>query len=649
MKGRILNMRRLKYILCTGLMGLALNSCYDMDFEPKGILDEPALFGNEFGVKKYFSGIYNLLPIEDFNYNIKLGFRYNGYENSYWQAAMFSSSANSAEWTGQEWAVHGDGFAYWPYEYIRDVNNFIQEFPKYQSAYDEQTYNALLGEAHFLRAFYYFGLAKRYGGVPLVDKPQDATAPDEELRVSRSTESATWHFIHNDLEIAINNLKKDKERGRANKFVAAALMSRAMLYAGSIAKYGGYSNMGGQASEMGLVGIPSQEAEYFFSESYKASKLILTEGGYSLYRKSGDKEQDYVDLFLDNMSSEDIFIKEFSKNSPHNLELKSTYDCVLLPSPDFSSWGESCAFPTYDIANLFEHPSIENKDGTPHRFNTREEFLEGMEPRLKAIMYFSGMTLRDKKFDIQRGLYRSFQGTVADAAMGDNNAPINQSQRILAQTLDDMYEGNKVCGQHGFSNAVMVNRNTRTGMYVRKYIDYRLNISQVTVYGSEQPWKVFRLGEIYVNHAEAAYELGLLQISEELKEEAFDAIAIIRDRAGATSRTYNPSPVNVGDKYGYPLDENLQFIRDERERELCFENHRWWDIRRWRTADVEFKNFVPTSLMAYYVLDEGKYIFLQEKEPWNKTWYFEKKWYYEPIPLGEIGKNPNLNPQNPLY
>ncbi|WP_093100054.1 RagB/SusD family nutrient uptake outer membrane protein [Sphingobacterium mizutaii] len=103
----------------------------------------------------------------------------------------------------------------------------------------------------------------------------------------------------------------------------------------------------------------------------------------------------------------------------------------------------------------------------------------------------------------------------------------------------------------------------------------------------------------------------------------------------------------------------LQFIREERERELCFENHHWWDIKRWRIADVELNNFVPNSLMPYLVLDELKYkpngerinsyIFIKEREPWNKTFNFEKKWYYEPLPGGELNKNPNLYPQNPIY
>lgn len=147
--------KKLRYILYACMSAMMLNSCYDMDLEPKGIMNEAAFLGNEYGVSKYFAGIYNLLPVEDFNYDIKRGWRYAEYWNSYWQPVLQSLSANAAEWTGQEWAIHGEGFAYWPYESIRDINVFIQEFPNYRANYDESTYNSLLGEAYFLRAFYY--------------------------------------------------------------------------------------------------------------------------------------------------------------------------------------------------------------------------------------------------------------------------------------------------------------------------------------------------------------------------------------------------------------------------------------------------------------------------------------------------------------
>jgi hypothetical protein len=90
-------------------------------------------------------------------------------------------------------------------------------------------------------------------------------------------------------------------------------------------------------------------------------------------------------------------------------------------------------------------------------------------------------------------------------------------------------------------------------------------------------------------------------------------------------------------------------VRNERCKELAFENHYWWDIRRWRIADVLLNNARFHGLMPYYVDDENKFIFLKEPETFQRNYNFDKKYYYEPLPGGELNKNPNLFPNNPNY
>ncbi|WP_333626278.1 RagB/SusD family nutrient uptake outer membrane protein [Sphingobacterium siyangense] len=644
--------------LCSGMQ-----SCKKMDLDPLGVLGEDALFGNEAGARKYVAGMYSYLPIEDFVYHPERGFRWDNYwQNSETLAAM------SGEMTGQFWGVAGaQGFGYWPYDRIRNVNTLIAGLPKYKANYTEQGYNQIFGEAHFLRAFYYFALVKRYGGVPIIKDVQDPTADKEQLLVSRNKESEVYHFINEDLQVAISMMSGSSERGRANKYVAAALLSRAMLYAGSIAKYSSYSNLSGDATDKQLVGIKKEEAEWFFKQAYDAATTVLA-GPYSLYNKNAqDKELNYVNLFLDLDSPEDILIKEYSLTAPHNNRLKHSYDATHLPNPTFSSDNESAAYPVLNVVELFGELPITDAGGKPVRYTDRKQLYADLEPRQRATFYFSGMELREgaerRSFDIQRGLYKTFPGKAADAQMGAGTAAINsESNRILAGPKNSLFDYNgtkiNITGEHGMWKDGHAN-NTRTGFYIRKYINYKMSTKDVKLYNSTQPWKVFRLAEILLNKAEAAYELGLIKNDETLKQEAFQYIAQIRNRAGAKPYLYTAASANLSGKYGYPLDGNLQFIREERERELCFENHHWWDMRRWRIADVELNNFVPNSLMPYLVLDELKYapggerinsfIFIREKEPWNKTFNFEKKWYYEPIPGGELNKNPNLYPQNPIY
>ena len=187
-------MKTLKYIFVAAALGLTATSCYDLDLEPKGLIYENVLFQSDNGIKKYLALMYQDLPIEDFNYC------QNGDDKGYatvnqsgwhsgnrWQAQKGSPASCAAEAAGRG-TSYGDGWGYWPYDRIRDINNMLEKLPDYRANYKEDDYNAYLGEARFLRAFYYFGIVKRYGGVPIVDKVLDPKAPLEELQQPRNTD-----------------------------------------------------------------------------------------------------------------------------------------------------------------------------------------------------------------------------------------------------------------------------------------------------------------------------------------------------------------------------------------------------------------------------------------------------------------------------
>jgi len=363
---------KLKLIIFAAIIGFATSSCRDLVLEPKGILDEPALFGTAYGVQKYFILLYAHLPIEDFIYYAKSapGNPANGYapgNNNSWQAYKNSLGHMSGEIFGWNVAMEEGGWGYWPYANIRYVNTFINNFPDYKDKYDVATYNSLLAEARFLRAFLYEGLAKRYGGVPIVTTVQDPVNGDpEELKVPRNTEYDTWKFIYEDLKFAMANMPATSISGRANKYVAAALMSRAMLYAGRVAKYTQYLGLGTDAAvQGGFAGMDPSKASEFFQYAYDAGKLV-EQGPYSLYTKNyPDKATNFANLFLDKTSSENIFIKGYDGQV-----FGHTYDCMVSPSPDFTSFGNVQAAPVLDIMQMYDFPvrkaqRHKNWDGAP--------------------------------------------------------------------------------------------------------------------------------------------------------------------------------------------------------------------------------------------------------------------------------------------
>ena len=147
---------------------------------------------------------------------------------------------------------------------------------------------------------------------------------------------------------------------------------------------------------------------------------------------------------------------------------------------------------------------------------------------------------------------------------------------------------------------------------------------------SETPWPVFRLGEIYLNLAEAAMELNK-------SSEALDAVNKIRERAGIALLS------NI----------NMEKLRHERRVELAFEGHRFWDMKRWRIAHLDvtqggLNGFRGTALYPWYDIRDGKYVFERGRNTPKQLRIFLEKNYYTKINQDDMNSNPNLI-QNPGY
>src|SRR5690606_27836179 len=136
--------------------------------------------------------------------------------------------------------ISGGVLDWWESSYsaIRTLNEFIKRVP--EAPVDENFRKVRTAEARFLRAFSYFSMVKRYGGVPLITEPQDINASYEELYRKRDKEQAIYDFVLAELDAAIPDLPErgETEYGRPSRYTALALKSRAALYAASIAKYG---------------------------------------------------------------------------------------------------------------------------------------------------------------------------------------------------------------------------------------------------------------------------------------------------------------------------------------------------------------------------------------------------------------------------
>jgi hypothetical protein len=164
----------------------------------------------------------------------------------------------------------------------------------------------------------------------------------------------------------------------------------------------------------------------------------------------------------------------------------------------------------------------------------------------------------------------------------------------------------------------------KTGFGVMKYLDDDANDME-WLCRSSTDYQVFRYGEVLLNLAEAAFELGKTS-------EALDAINQIRSRAGIASLT----------------SISREAIRHERKVELAFEGHRYWDVRRWRIATTALSQ--EFSGIRYDLgSSPSKFkITILTKVHGNTQPKFVEREYYFPITLSRITSNPNLI-ENPNY
>ena len=198
-------------ILCIFIAAatLFLLACKDiLQIEPLDRVSASQLFSDINGIKTALSTLYNKCPIEDFNWDPDYGPLLGTDRNSEggWQFGTHTDEiviyhSNTSAVPGPV----GDG--YWDYTGIRYTNNFFATIKSLKGGVlDAATYDRLASEAHFIRAYMYFTLVKRYGGVPIIKELQQLGGDNSQLYVPRSTEKETWDFVLAECDSAIANL-----------------------------------------------------------------------------------------------------------------------------------------------------------------------------------------------------------------------------------------------------------------------------------------------------------------------------------------------------------------------------------------------------------------------------------------------------------
>lgn len=674
-------MKKLLYIVSSLLTAFTVG-CTSLDQPSLNIVQDKDIFASEKSVSYYMSSLYSLMPIEDFKFGTDM-------EDGFFRAGILRNlSNNTGEGLNAKHANGGGGIAnpargYWTnaYKIIRQANYFIETVPAFAANFnnDDRKIAQWIAEVRFIRAYTYFALVKRYGGVPILDRVQNFPGqPLEELQVPRNTEEEVFDQISEDLDYAIANLGETSSmRGRANRYVAAGFKSRAMLTAGSIARYNRIK-VYDKASGRELTGIPADRAKDYFEQSWKAAKLL--EGKYDLYKalwKANDKTaqaDNFAALFLSVVNNpECVFAREYKyPESGHS------WDALFVPytmhGPDgFSTY----ANPTLDFVELFDGLP-KNADNTIRVLDERGKYrlypnegaiFDDCEPRLRGTVLLPGQVFKGMKVDLRRGIYTGdvpADGIAPLMAPGTKNNIfpaenfVQSTSNAATEQIQYTLPNGRTINACGLDGPTLGGSGSVTGFHLRKMLDPERTPAESAQWTSDQPWMDIRYAEVLLNRAEAALELHQLGTSGEVdyQSDAFTCINRIRERAGATLLTdadeLSTAPADRSKCYIAAPNRGLQIIRVERRKELAFENKLWWDMIRWRTADVELNNrvwrkFNPILAARTATAEsDGQYFFEGRDEDSNTQFNFPTRMYYEPLPNGEITRNPNLT-QNEGY
>lgn len=184
---------------------------------------------------------------------------------------------------------------------------------------------------------------------------------------------------------------------------------------------------------------------------------------------------------------------------------------------------------------------------------------------------------------------------------------------------------------YGGANGLPYTNATPTSYYLKKFLDPSLRIGAENASTSWHTWIMFRLGEFYLNYAEAVYHyLGSADaINGDFPTSAVASLNVLRSRPGVGM----PDLPSGMDQATFE-----KYYESERMVELAFEDHRYYDVRRWKKAADRFKNIIELRITR----NGDSYTY--QRQTVTRLW--DDKMYFSPISESEIQKNSNLT-QNP--
>ncbi len=455
---------------------------------------------------------------------------------------------------------------------------------------DESLRQRIKGEVKYLRVFEYNDLITRWGAMPVITRT--FTIADDELIMDqeRASYAECVDFMVKELDEVIDNNMlpatfSGADYGRATSVAAKALKARILLYAAS-----DLMNVNVKAPEVGYTNPSADRWQRAATACSQALQAAL-DAGYGLYSGTGSPETDYQKLFLDTSegNKEVIFARMGTESSlGDNLCGLEQYN---YPN-GYGGWGGNC--PLQELVDDYE--VLENGVARKFDWNNATDAAspyENRDPRFYASILYDGAM---------------WQG------------------RQLETFFDVDESGNEIGGGRDSRYGIDSWNTSPTGYNLKKFLDESYNSNSWQFTAKNFIW--IRVAELYLNKAEALYHIGD-------EEGAREALRPVRARAGM------PAITSSGEQL-------LKDIKHERRIELAFEEHRYFDVRRWKEGPENLGRTVHAVYISRYPDGHKTYRVDKLRSDIGGDRIFDEKIYWCPIPKSEIDKNPKLT-QNPGY
>ncbi len=509
---------------------------------------------------------------------------------------------------GDTQAPETDGYYSSPYSAIRAMNLLLERAEDYDG---EESIEAYVAATKFHRAYQYFNLVQRFGGVTLVTRSLDVG--DEELSAPRNSRYEVVAQILKDLDDAIAVLPTEQEigsndKGKISKWAAMAYKADVLLHEATWMKNVGTTTDGdGVSIGAGSAGFTASNIDPYLQEVVTLTKTVMEQGGFELWDYNDD---------LNNLSSNFLFNLEDSGSNPAGLDKATNKEFIFYGKYDF----------TFRQAG----------DLVSHVYEGR------LKPSRKMM-----------------DLFLSTDGLPIDQSplfQGYDNTPDEFQDRDYRMTAYFTYH--KTLGEIPQNGDVVLNGTNNFGYFNSKFMSWKWGTDEAYRATKTEAYDMpfIRLAEVYLMYAEALYELNGSLTDAEMNE----SINLIKARAGLPAISASFLAANN-------MDIETE-IRRERTIELYAEGAtRFNDLKRWGIAEDALGETKFGAVIEGTVYENNPDLYTPEGygfgeaiattgigarsalvvEP-SSIRNFSRDNYLFPIPTSQIGLNPSML-QNPGY